>query len=568
MQASNPVISSEKKTLLIVEDSKMNREILKELLSDDFNILLAHNGLVGLDLMEEHKKSISIVLLDIFMPECTGFDFLERKQTMRGCQTIPVIVMTASNTVEDEIRCLELGASDFISKPYNTEVMKNRIRSIINLRETSSMLNRIEKDRLTGLYSKEVFLHKVSNILQTTQDSYDLICSDIVNFRRMSERYGENKSDLFLRNLAQSLMKGIPDILLGGRISTDIFCFLLRHQDGDWAEATLKNVLGKDHPASFIIKYGLVPNVDHALPPKTLTNHATCAIKNIKGRFDATVGIYDEEFHKEQQRIAYIEEGMLEGLKNREFKVYYQPKHSATEDVIVAAEALVRWQHPKLGFIGPNIFIPLFERNGFITQLDLYVWEEVCREIRHCIEVGFSIVPISVNLSRLDFDIPNLAEKIIALVDKYEIDHSFFHVEVTESMCTDNVEQIAETCKKLHDAGFLIELDDFGSGFTALSYLSQLNVDILKLDVSLMQNAKETRNYSLVRYAILLAESMKMKTVAEGVEVEEQAAALRVLGCDYIQGYYYSKPLPQEEFEPYLLEYESSKGEDYFNRIF
>ena len=569
METESATSIQEKKTILIVEDNDMNREILHDLLSDDFNVLLANNGLTGLKILEENYRTLSMILLDIYMPECNGFDFLERKWENAEFRAIPVIVMTASNTVEDEIRCLKLGASDFLSKPYNTEVMKNRIRSLIHLRETSSILNLLEKDTLTGLLSKEFYLHQVNNLLAKTPDEkYDLICSDIENFRRLNDRYGETKCDQFLSYLAKRLSSLLPDIVLAGRVGVDVFAFLIKHKNGDWAEDLLKNIVEEDTFPGVQLKYGLLPLVDTTLSATSLVNNATSAIKEIKGHYNTHLAVFDETFQKKLLRTHLIEEGMFDALKNKEFKVYYQPKHSVKDDTIVGAEALVRWEHPKLGFITPNVFIPIFEKNGFISELDYYVWEAVCKEIRNCLDIGFAIVPISVNVSRNDFDNPNMAGRLINLVDKYRIDHSLFHIELTESASMDNLESICATCKKLHDAGFIIELDDFGSGYSALSSISLLNVDIMKLDVSLIHNASETKNYSLLRYAIQLAESMKLKTVAEGVEIEEQAMALRVLGCDYIQGYYYSKPLKREEFEPYLLEYESQKGEEHFNRIF
>lgn len=558
----------EKKTILIVEDNVMNREILNNLLSDDFSILLASNGLEGLSMMEENYDRISIILLDIYMPECNGFEFLEKKREKSLFQSIPVIVMTASNTIEDEIRCLKLGASDFLSKPYNTEVMKNRIRSIIHLRETSQVLDRLEKDTLTGLNSKEFFFHQAENFLTKFPDlDYDLICSDIENFRQVNVRYGSSKADSYLQFLAMHLNKVLPDIILAGRVGADIFAFLVKHQKNGLSDEGLKNLTNPDIPHP-IVKFGLVPKVDHNLPVATLINYARTALKEIKGHFNTVIGVYNDEFHKKQQSIHMIEEGMLAGLQNREFQVYYQPKHSLADDSIIGAEALVRWVHPQMGFVSPNTFISLFEHNGFITQLDMYVCEEVCREIRHCLDIGFAIVPISINISRMDFDVPNLAENIIGIIDKYKIDRSLIHIELTESICSDNPDQIFKTCKQLHDSGLTIELDDFGSGYSSLSSLALMNIDVMKLDVSLIRLASKSKNYSLIRFAIMLAESMKLKTVAEGVETLEQATALRVLGCDYVQGFYYSKPMSQSDFEPYLLEYESRKGDDFFNPIF
>ena len=316
------------------------------------------------------------------------------------------------------------------------------------------------------------------------------------------------------------------------------------------------------------IKYGLLNDVDTSLPMRTLCDRAFMALEEIKDHFKVNLAIYDEEIHKEQERKQLLIESMENSLKEGHFHVYYQPKHDLKNDAIIGAEALVRWIHPELGFISPTSFIPLFEKNGFVSQLDRYVWEQVCIEIRHCLDIGFSIVPISVNVSRVDLENPNLAEEIIALVDSYKIDHSLLHIEVTESVAEGNKEEIVEILNKLHDAGFMIELDDFGSGYSSLAALTTLQLDIMKLDTSVIRNASEKKNYSLVRYAILLAESMKMKTVAEGVETDEQMAALRVLGCDYIQGHYYSTALSKEDFEPYLLEHQSANDDSFMGRFF
>ncbi|MBQ7585915.1 MAG: EAL domain-containing protein, partial [Desulfovibrionaceae bacterium] len=196
------------------------------------------------------------------------------------------------------------------------------------------------------------------------------------------------------------------------------------------------------------------------------------------------------------------------------------------------------------------------------------VWEQVCIEIRHCLDVGFSIVPISVNVSRFNFENPNLDQDMIEIVDRYQIDHSLFHIEITESIAEENEVNVIEVLKELHSKGFVIELDDFGSGYSSLAALITLPIDIMKLDISVIRNASELKNYSLVRYAILLAESMKLKTIAEGVETDDQMAALRVLGCDFVQGHYYSTALSKDDFEPYLLEHESSKNDTFMGRFF
>lgn len=216
------------------------------------------------------------------------------------------------------------------------------------------------------------------------------------------------------------------------------------------------------------------------------------------------------------------------------------------------AEALVRWNNSELGFLSPAKFISIFEQTGFITTLDFYVWEKVCRTQKRWKDEGRQLVPISINISRRDFDDSNLAEKLIAIADKYNLDHSLLHIEITESAYSDNLDAIKETIGKLHDAGFEIELDDFGSGYSSMQALSILPLDVMKLDMSLIRNDDPDSEKNVLKFSMQLAKLMGLKTVAEGVENEEQVKRIVDLGGDYIQGYYYSKPLPEKEFEKYL----------------
>ncbi len=540
-----------RRTALVVEDNVMNREILCDLLADDYDLLEAGNGLEGLRQLEDHYSEISIILLDVFMPQVDGFEFLRRKQADHRFDSVPVIVMTASEAVDDEIRCLRLGATDFVTKPYNVEVVKNRMRSVIRLRESAAMLNRLEADALTGLASKEFFNLRTEELLRRDPaGDYDLVCCDVERFRALNERYGTTLCDDYLRELAKALPHHLPDPVLAGRIGADVFAFLIRHQEGDWTE-TLRFDL-EPRFDKFNVKYGILPLVDHSLPAATLCDRATLALGTIKGRFQTVAAWYDDKMRKIQLREQQLVESMEESMRNREFHVYYQPKHDLNREKVGGAEALVRWIHPQLGFISPGDFIPLFEKNGFVTQLDFYVWEEVCRQLKRCEELGLPVVPVSVNVSRMDFDIPDLAGRIAALADQYEVDHSLLHIELTESVYGDNPGGIIRTLQELHDDGFIIELDDFGSGYSSLTSLNTLTIDVLKLDMSIIRQASDTNNYSILRYAILLADGMRLKTVAEGVETADQVEALRVLGCDLIQGYYYSKPLPRDDFEAYL----------------
>jgi diguanylate cyclase (GGDEF)-like protein len=495
-----------------------------------------------------------MVLLDAYMPVCDGFEFLRRRREDELLERVPVIVTTASNTKEDEIRALELGANDFVTKPYNYEVVKNRINNVIRLRETASMLNQLERDDTTLLFSKEFFFRYAHSTMVGNPDQrYDIICSDIENFKTLNDRYGRERCDQLLRQLAQVLSAAIPGMILGGRIGGDVFAFLVRHRQGNWDQILVPDI-HKSILSNMVVKYGICLDADPAVEVSTICDRATIALKGIKGQYGVYTAAYDEMLGEQLKKEHIIVESMERALEEEQFLVYFQPKHDLHTNATGGAEALVRWIHPELGFVSPGVFIPIFERNGFITKLDFYIWEKVCLELRRSIDQGLPLVPVSVNASRLDFDVPDLAERITAMADRYGIAHSLLHIELTESAYAENPRQITETLEKLHAEGFCVELDDFGAGYSSLSVLGSLPLSAIKLDMSLIRQASSSENFSVLRFAIQLADGMRLKTVAEGVETAEQVAALRVLGCDYIQGYFFSRPLPQQDYENYLKE--------------
>jgi len=264
------------------------------------------------------------------------------------------------------------------------------------------------------------------------------------------------------------------------------------------------------------------------------------------------VGWYDDELRQRQIVKQVIVDTMESALHNEEFVVWYQPKHDVRSNTTGGAEALARWFHPKLGFVSPGVFIPIFEENGFITQLDMYIWETACKQIKRCHDLGLPAVPISINASRLDFDIPDLADRIETLADKYDVDHALLHVEITETAYSDSPEKVERILRDLRSRGFRIELDDFGAGYSSLASLNTLPLDVMKLDMSLVRQATKLQDFRIVNSAIELARIMGLGTVVEGVEEVEEVEKLIELGCDLIQGYYYSKPLKPEEFEEYL----------------
>ena len=237
-------------------------------------------------------------------------------------------------------------------------------------------------------------------------------------------------------------------------------------------------------------------------------------------------------------------------LANREFQVYLQPKVNASQGELAGAEALVRWIHPKEGFIPPNKFIPIFEQNGFILKLDDYMLEEIAKQQAQWMAQGKKIVPISVNVSRAHFTREDLAQHICNIVDKYHVPHNVIELELTESAFFDDKKVLLNTVKQLRDAGFLVSMDDFGSGYSSLNSLKELQLDVLKLDADFFRGAdSQERGLLIVSEVIDLAKKLNMKIVAEGIESREQVDFLIEQECDLIQGYYFAKPMPIREFE-------------------
>ncbi|NLA70564.1 MAG: EAL domain-containing protein [Clostridiales bacterium] len=322
------------------------------------------------------------------------------------------------------------------------------------------------------------------------------------------------------------------------------------------------NKIIKDAPINnFFMKYGVYTTTDRGLPISDMCDRAQMAIESIKHQFGYCYAIYDDKFRQKLMREHQLNDYKEQALKESQFLVYLQPKHDSKTREIVGAEALVRWKHPELGFILPNEFIPLFERNGFITKLDEYVWNIACQILHRWQNENKKFIPISVNASRNDFMQENLPEMLFNLVKKYDIPAEMLHIEITESAYTDNPQQIISVVSSLRYMGFLIEMDDFGSGYSSLNMLSELPIDILKLDMRFMQQADSVitnRKRSILSFIISLSKLLELSTVAEGVETEEEVGLLSEMGCDYIQGYYFAKPMPIDEFEKYLIDYEKS----------
>ncbi len=291
-------------------------------------------------------------------------------------------------------------------------------------------------------------------------------------------------------------------------------------------------------------------------------HYASAAKDSLSGSTDSGVAMLSDELIEEQKWVDLVNEKQKSALENEEFMVYYQPKYNPKTDKLSGAEALIRWQSPEFGLVPPGRFIPIFEENGFVVEIDHYMVTHVARDQRRWIDMGLEPVPVSVNISRAHFIEDDLAEQIRDIVDTERCPHEFIEIELTESAFFDDKKMMVETINKLKNFGFAVSMDDFGSGYSSLNSLKDMPLDVLKLDAEFFRGEQEDgRGEIVVREAIKLAQCLNMRTVAEGVELKEQVEFLKDQGCDMIQGYYYAKPMPVSEYEARMRE-DSGKTKD------
>ena len=545
-----------RKHILVVEDNELNRAMLCEILAEQYSVLEAGNGREALDILGQSRDSVSLILLDVMMPVMDGYTFLDRLREDPELSLIPVIVMTQGSSEEDEVAALAHGATDFVPKPYRPQVILHRVASLIKLRETAAMVNMFQYDRLTGLYSKEFFYQRARERLDSNPNcDYTIICTNIENFKLYNDAFGREAGDRLLQKGADVLRELAGDTGICGRYSADRFLCLIeqerekacREQYTKYAEYKGDSAMG-----TVSIRWGIYDVVDRSVSVEQMCDRALLVVDSTKGQYGGRpYAIYDDTLRGKLLREKSITDVMKTALAEEQFVVYLQPKYSLKDNCMAGAEALVRWIHPEWGFMSPGEFIPLFEKNGFIYQLDQYIWEHVCALLSQWKKQGLPLLPVSVNVSRSDICHTHLVDVLRGLIEKYEIDPKYLHLEITESAYSDNPGQIVSAVEQLRALGFPVEMDDFGSGYSSLNMLSQMKLDILKLDMAFVRNEiAKPADQSILGDIIAMAHRMRLGVVAEGVETREQVNRLVSVGCDYVQGYYFAKPMPVKEFEP------------------
>lgn len=543
-----------KRKILIVEDNEMNLKMLDALLADKYEVLTAKNGRIGLNILEEKYKELSLVLLDVHMPVLNGFEFLKRVREDALLSSVPIMVITANGGIDVELNCLDLGAADFITKPYHSDIIIRRIRNVIRLKESSLTLEAVERDELTGLYTEQAFSHYVKQIMSFKPNKkMQLIVAKVKDFKLVNSIYGAEKADEFLRYLASAYSKRLKDGLIARKANTSFVCLLYGDKELDHRKmADTINEISENAPIKGVkVKYGIYEDIDKNLPISTCYDYVSLAIETIMESYDHDIAFYTEEIAKKRIHEQMIENCFEEALNDEEFLVYYQPKIDLSTEKVIGAEALVRWKKSDGTMVPPGEFIPVYEKNGQIEKLDEYVFRKVCQLQRREMDEWKKLIDISVNLSRSSILHDGIAECYIKIAKENKIPFSCVPLEITESAAIYG-KRIHSTTEQLVNAGFKLHMDDFGSGYSSMLCLNQIPFSALKIDKSLIDHVCEEKGKTLVEQVIMLSKLLNMKVVAEGVETEEQIIELRKMNCDEIQGFYYAKPMPEKEFTEYV----------------
>ncbi len=563
--ATSQIVPNDRRGVLIVEDENVNMMLLGRMLqSEEYDLMYASDGAEALEQIREHRDTIAIVLLDLQMPRMSGMEVLKVMKEEAELSDIPVIVMTADQSAE--VECLKIGAMDFIPKPYpKAEIVQARVKRCIELSAKTTIIESTERDPLTGLYNLNYFLNYVRMYDRHYTDMpMDAILVDVNHFHMLNERYGKPYGDSVLAHIGDNIRTISREV--GGvscRQSGDTFYIYCPHRE-DYETLLARaseGLSGDDASANRVrLRMGVYSDVDKSIEIERRFDYAKIAANSvIKSGYRKTVGIYDAGMHDAELYRERLLEDFRPSLEDGRFTVFFQPKYDIRPDtpVLSSAEALVRWNHPELGMISPGVFIPLLEDNGLILELDRFVWRSAAARIRDWKDrFGYS-VPVSVNVSRIDMLTPNLKSIFKEILEEYALAPEDLMLEITESAYTEDAEQVISTARELRGMGmgFRIEMDDFGTGYSSLGALSHLPIDVLKLDMSFVRSAfGESRDVRMIELIIDIADYLHVPVVAEGVETEEQYMVLKAMGCDYVQGYYFSRPVPPEDFDRFLIE--------------
>ncbi len=564
-------------SILIIDDEPDNFDVIEAFLSDQgYQLHYAAGGQEAIAALDTFAPDL--ILLDIMMPGMDGMEVCQRIKAIPKWEAVPIIVTTALTGKKDLAQCLSAGADDFMSKPINRLELNARVRSMLRIRQqyqqiaafstqleaqvqqrTAQLEAMVLQDAMTQLPSHAFLLQKLSETFKSGQSSFALVYLDCDQFKLVNGAFGHAVGNQLLIAIAQRLQQHLlpGDIL--ARIGGDEFCFLL-HQIKDAAtlERSIQAILQSFNNAFLVenceifmsASLGVALVKDEKRQPEELLQDADTAMYQAKLRGKGSYQIFDRQMHLSMLSRLTLENDLQRALAQQEFMLHYQPIIDLTTQKLSGFEALVRWQHPIRGMVSPAEFIPSMETTGLIVPVGMLILKQACQQLQIWRQQGWTKLSMSVNLSVRQFSSPTLLADIDRVLAETEIDPAYLKLEITESAIMDNAEMAIALTQALRSRHIQISIDDFGTGYSSLGYLHRFPVNNLKIDRSFVNQIQlESRDYHVVDTIITLSKQLGLLVIAEGVETAQQLEALKQLGCEFGQGYLFSKPLAADEIE-------------------
>ncbi|MCB1042056.1 MAG: EAL domain-containing protein [Acidobacteria bacterium] len=545
------------RVLLLEDDRVTSASVQKflELQGNDVHALGSGDSII--EILDRFDPDV--VITDIEMPGLNGFQVTSQIKQSRRHQHIPVLIISGQTDRETVLRGLQVGAEDFVRKPFNMEELNARVRNFIRYKNLVDVLHRTSeyarhRDSVTGLANKTSIMSHIESVGHRN-GSAALLLVRIHDHAKLTQAYGEKVSDLALKTLAACLEDALPMALAVGRVESDVFAIVLETYSetramriAEWIGELLdkpihvgRNEFRWQCTIGFAIMQG------HELNSSAALRRAMMALYHAK---DHKPVAYDAQMEDSETLMLQLESDLFGAAERNELQLFYQPQVSLTTGEISGVEALLRWIHPKRGMVSPSVFIPISERIGAISRIGSWVTQKACSDWKQLNrELGMSI-PISINISPVQFRDHALVSDLSSTISKTNIPFDALELEITESCSMSDVSQSLDILGSLGQCGFRLSMDDFGTGYSSLSYLSQFPLNTLKIDRSFVGNVvNDNRSRAVTSCIVSLAKGLSLNIVAEGVENQEQMRYLKNLGCQTAQGYLFSPPVRFESFK-------------------
>ncbi len=427
-------------------------------------------------------------------------------------------------------------------------------------------------DKLTGLWNRDYFFEMVQKVLFDNPDTpFLMIATDISQFKLFNEILGIRAGNELLLKIAESFRKNRRANWVFSRFTADRFALLIPKED--YIEKQFVRfcdgvVESSNYSLQIHYYLGVYEVTKARMDPEQMYNRAYLALESIKGDMQQKVAYYDEKIRARRMAERLTIDELEHALKDEEFVIYIQPQVDSRNNKVIGGETLVRWLSPKRGLVPPSEFVPIFEKNGMITKMDFHVWELACRQLALWKKQGHPERSLSINISAKNFYLADLYERITGLIEKYEIEPRRLKLEITETAFVLDIKKQMALVKRLQERGFLVEMDDFGSGFSSLNSLKDICIDVLKLDMNFFEKTENPdRSKKIIASMVSLANKLHTPVIAEGVEIKEQIDYLSSVGCYIVQGYYFSKPMSVEEYERFMESHDSEDIRDLIHEL-